>query len=495
MENKQYIISVDQSTSATKGILFDLKGEKIAETSLPHKQYYPKPGWVEHDPEEIFRNTISVISNLLKMRRIPEENILGLTITNQRETVVVWDKRSGKPFYNAVVWQCLRGTEICEKYRIEGYENVILEKTGLILDPYFSASKIRWVMDYVKPPPDSTLVGTIDSWLIWKLTNGKVHATDYSNASRTMLLNIRNLSWDEELLDLFGIPRSAMPELLPSNSIFGFSNCEGTLRREVPVSGVIGDSQAALFGEGCFEKGMTKVTYGTGSSIVMNIGYEYIAPPKGIVTSIGWGINKDIPYIFEGNVHATGATIRWLMENMGIMAKAEMNDIEKICFSLEDNEGVYFVPAFSGLGAPYWENRAKGIIYGLTFKTKREHIIRAAVEAIAYQIRDVLEVLTRNSGIEIREVKADGGAAKNNFLMQFQADILGIPVQRAFIDDMSAFGSFLMGGLGFGVWDNLKELKNLLMEKRWDVFSPKIAPEKREKYYSEWRKIIKKSLP
>jgi glycerol kinase len=490
---ERYIISIDQSTSTTKGMLFNLRGEKVVEASLPHKQYYPKPGWVEHDPEEIYRNTIGVVSFLINAKNILEEQILGLTITNQRETVVVWDRISGKPFYNAIVWQCLRGAETCEKYRKNGYEEKILEKTGLILDPYFSASKIKWVLDNVKPPTDRTLVGTIDSWLIWKLTNGKVHATDYSNASRTMLLNIKNMLWDEELLELFGVSPSAMPAIFPSNSTFGFTRCGGVLRREVPISGVVGDSQASLFGEGCFEKGMTKVTYGTGSSIAMNIGFRYINPPKGIVTSIGWGLNRDITYIFEGNVHATGATIMWLMENLGVIT--EMDNVEKMCLSLEDNEGVYFVPAFSGLGAPYWDNVARGVIYGLTFKTRKEHIIRAAVEAIAYQIRDVLEVLTKKSGIEIKEIKADGGATKNNFLMQFQADILGIPVLRTSIEDMSAFGSFLMGGLGFGVWNDLKDLKSLLMEKHFDVFSPKFSPEKREMYYGEWKKIVRKALP
>lgn len=487
-----YIISIDQSTATTKGMLFNMRGEKVGEASLPHKQYYPKPGWVEHDPEEIFRNTISVISFLINSKNIPEEQIIGLTITNQRETVVVWDGRSGKPFYNAIVWQCLRGTETCEEYRKNGYEDKILEKTGLILDPYFSASKIKWVMDNVKPPVDRTLVGTIDSWLLWKLTDGNVHATDYSNASRTMLLNVKNMIWDEELLELFGVPPSAMPEIFPSNSVFGFTKCGGLLRREVPISGVIGDSQASLFGEGCFEKGMTKVTYGTGSSVAMNIGCRYINPPKGIVTSIGWGLNRDINYIFEGNVHATGATIKWLVENLGVIK--ELDDIEKICLSLEDNEGVYFVPAFSGLGAPYWDNVARGVIYGLTFKTRREHIIRAAIEAIAYQIRDVLEVLMGNSGIEIKEIRADGGATRNNFLMQFQADILGIPVLRTSIEDMSAFGSFLMGGLGFGVWNDLKDLQSLLAEKHFDVFSPKFPQEKREKYYGEWKNILRKAL-
>jgi len=492
LDNEEtYVITIDQSTSATKGILFNLKGEKIYEYSLSHAQYYPKPGWVEHDPEEIYKNTLAVISILKE--KIAEENILGLTITNQRETVIMWDKNSGKPYYNAIVWQCLRGAEICDEYRKRGYEKMITEKTGLVLDPYFSASKIKWLIDNIAPPTNRLLIGTIDSWLIWKLTEGRVHATDYSNASRTMLLNIKKLCWDEELLNLFGIPSSAMPKIYSSNSIFGFSDCGGLLRREIPISGVLGDSQASLFGEGCFKRGMVKVTYGTGSSVAMNIGHEYMVPPKGIVTSIGWRINNDVSYILEGNVHATGATIRWLIDNIGL--SVELDNIEKMCLSLEDNEGVYFVPAFSGLGAPYWENRAKGIIYGLTLKTKKEHIVRSAVEAIAYQIKDVIEVLMKGSRIKINKIKVDGGAARNNFLMQFQADILGIPVLRATIEDMSAFGSFLMGGLGFKIWKSLDDLEKLLSEKKWDIFTPKLSPEKRKKYYNEWRKVVKKSLP
>jgi len=492
MSEDAYILSIDQSTSATKGILFNLKGEKVAEASLPHKQYYPKPGWVEHDPEEIYRNVLSIISSLIKTKGISEKNLLGLTITNQRETVVFWDERNGKPLYNAVVWLCMRGEEICEKYKEKGYENKIREKTGLLLDPYFSASKMKWVLENVDLSLSHTLAGTMDSWLIWKLTNGEIHATDYSNASRTLLFNIRDLKWDNEILGIFGIPSSIMPEVLPSNSIFGYTDCEGILKKKIPISGVLGDSQASLFGEGCFEKGMTKVTYGTGSSIAMNIGGECLTPPKGIVTSIGWAINKEITYIYEGNVHATGATIRWLIDNLGILEGTK--EVEKMCLSLEDNEGVYFVPAFSGLGAPYWESRARGLICGLTFKTKKEHIVRAAVESIAYQIRDVLEVFMSYAGVKIREIRVDGGATRNNFLMQFQADILGIPVLRAPLEEMSAFGSFLMGGLGFGVWKSLKDLNSLIKRNAADIFLPKMSSEEREKKYRDWKEAVKKAI-
>ncbi|MCX7845828.1 MAG: glycerol kinase GlpK [Dictyoglomaceae bacterium] len=493
VSNEEYIISIDQSTSATKGILYNTKGEIYAENSISHKQYYPKPGWVEHDPEEIYINTLEVIKNLItQIEGNNTKNIIGLTITNQRETVVVWDRKTGKPVYNAIVWQCIRGKEICEELKNRGIEEEIKRKTGLILDPYFSASKIKWILDNISCKRNDILLGTIDCWLIWKLTKGKVHATDFSNASRTLLFNIDNLKWDEDILEIFNIPKSSLPQVLSSNSIFGYTNCDGILNFEIPISGIIGDSQSALFGEGCFEEGMSKVTYGTGSSIAMNIGDKFILPPQGIVTSIGWGINDNIIYIFEGNVHSTGATIKWLKDNLGIIQN--MEEIEEICFSLKDNEGVYIVPAFSGLGAPYWNSNAKGIITGLTFKTTKDHIIRAGVESIAFQIKDVLEVFEKSSGKTLKEIRADGGATKNKFLMQFQADILGIPVYKAFYEDMSSFGSFVIGGLGLGIFKDIKEISKLIREKIQEIYYPQISIEEREKRYKEWKDAVKKVL-
>lgn len=487
-----YIITIDQSTSATKGILFNIYGEIYKEVSVPHKQYYPQPCWVEHDPEEIYENTLKVIKNLVLEGDINTKNIIGLTLTNQRETVVVWNKNTGKPIYNAIVWQCIRGKNICEELKKKGLEDEIKKRTGLVLDPYFSASKVKWILDNVYYEKDNLLIGTIDCWLIWKLTNGRMHATDFSNASRTLLFNINELKWDKDLLEIFDIPETSLPQVLSSNMIFGYTDCGGILSRNVPISGIIGDSQSALFGEGCFKEGMTKVTYGTGSSIAMNIGKKFIYPPNGIVTSIGWGINDEITYIFEGNVHSTGATIKWLKDNLGIIR--DMDEVEEICFSLRNNEGVYIVPAFSGLGAPYWESNARGIITGLTFKTTKEHIIRAGVESIAFQIRDVLEVFMNSSGKTIKEIRADGGATKNRFLMQFQADILGIPVYRSSIEDMSAFGSFLLGGLSFGVWKDLEEVYDVIESKIADVYNPNISSEEREKKYKEWKDAIKKVL-
>ena len=492
---KPLLITIDQSTASTKGFLFDTDGKILGEYSLPHKQYYPKPGWVEHDPTEIFNNTLKVIEFLAKKAESLSRDIIGITITNQRETVVAWDRKTGKPLYNAIVWQCMRGMEICESLKKRGYEEMVMEKTGLVIDPYFSASKIKWLLRNLENtgiPTNRVALGTIDSWLIWKLTEGDMHATDFSNACRTMLFNIKKLRWDDELLELFDVPESSLPTVLPSNAVFGYTKCSGVLNKEVPISGVMGDSQAALFGQGCFEKGMVKATYGTGSSIMMNIGERFLMPFRGIVTSIGWRINNEITYVFEGNVHATGAAIKWLMDNLGIIE--DLSEVENICSSIEDTDGVYFVPAFSGLGSPYWENRARGLIYGLTFKSNKAHIIRAAVESIAYQIRDVLEVFKNLPRVKINELRVDGGGAKNNFLMQFQADILGIRVLRARIEDMSAFGSYLMGGLGFKLWKN-RELLSVINSIPRDIFYPKLPEARREEKYEVWKRIVRKALP
>jgi glycerol kinase len=491
-DNGEAIITIDQSTQSTKGFLFALNGEILEQFSLPHKQHYPRPGWVEHDPDEIFRNTLRVIKVLARKADKISARIVGITITNQRETVVIWDRKTGKPLYNAIVWQCMRGADICESIKARGFEELIKEKTGLVVDPYFSASKIAWVIENKGISPDRMLAGTIDSWLIWKLTNGEAHVTDYTNASRTMLFNINKLDWDDEILELFKIPRSAMPEAMPSNSIFCYTNCDNILSQEIPISGVMGDSHAALFGHGCFDKGMIKATYGTGSSIMMNIGNEFLLPPKGIVTSIGWGIDSEVVYVFEGNVHSAGAAITWLIDNLRLVN--DVGEIEPLCQSVEDTEGVYFIPAFSGLGAPYWESKARGLIYGLTLKTEKAHIVRAAVESVAYQVRDVVEVIKSGARVKLSELRADGGMAKNSFLMQFQADILGTPVIRSHMDDMAAFGSFLMGELGFRIRKNMDDIASIINSIPRDIFLPKLSEAERERRYELWKYIVRKSM-
>jgi len=492
--NVRYLLTVDQSTSATKAIIFDDRGRLIHRYNEPHKQYYPKPGWVEHDPEEIYENTLKAVRGVIKESGISAEEIIALSITNQRETALVWDRKTGRPIYNAVVWQCKRSTDICEMLEREGLGKIIKEKSGLNLSPYFSASKIKWIIDNVgsareKAKNGDLLCGTIDSWLVWKLTDGRSHFTDYTNASRTQLLNLKDLQWDKELLEIFDIPESMLPELKTSDDIFGYLELKD-LSIRLPITGVIGDSHAALFGQTCFEKGMAKATYGTGSSVMMNIGKEPVIPSSGIVGSIGWILKEDISYVLEGNINYTGATIKWLVENLELISDPKESGI--IAGSVEDNGGVYLVPAFVGLGAPYWDSEARAIITGMSSNTKKAHIVRAAEESIGYQIRDIIELMTEESGIPLKELRVDGGPTRDNFLMQFQADILNVPVVRIRIEELSALGSAFIAGLATGIWNNLEEL--ILLREIDRVFLPKMGQEEREKLYEGWKRAVKLAL-
>lgn len=491
----EYILAVDQSTSGTKAILFDRRGRLVKRVTVEHKQYYPKPGWVEHNPEEIYRNTVKAVELVLKGGNLDRLEPLAVALTNQRETAVVWDRRTGKPVYNAVVWQCQRGKRICSDLKKEGYEELIKERTGLILDPYFSASKIKWILDNVpgarkRAEAGDLIFGTIDSWLIWNLTGGKMHVTDYSNACRTMLFNIHNLNWDGDLFNLLNIPVAMAPEVKYSDEVFGYTNIAGILKKQIPIVGVLGDSHAALFGQNCYEKGMAKATYGTGSSIMMNIGDKPIGSKKGLVTSLAWGYNGKVKYVFEGNVHCTGATIKWLIDDLELIQDPTIT--EELAASLKDNGGVFFVPAFVGLGAPYWANEATATITGITMGTKKAHLVRAALEAISYQIRDVLDLMTTESGIKLSELRVDGGPTGNNFLMQFQADILGIKVVRSPIAEVSALGSAYLAGLAVGLWNSFGEIKQL---KETEVsYRAKISADKRERLYQGWRKAVARTI-
>ena len=493
--SEKYILTIDQSTSATKALIFNNRGNLIDKKALEHKQYYPQPGWVEHDAEEIYQNTVKTIKLLLENNKSIKNELSVFSITNQRETVVVWDKNTGKPVHNAVVWQCQRGRELCDKLKQDGNEDLIKEKTGLLLDPYFSASKISWILENIngareKAEKGRLLAGTIDTWLIWKLTKGEVHATDYSNASRTLLYNIKEYKWDQELLDLFKIPAEMLPEVKSSNKIFGYTDIEGIFKKNIPISGILGDSQASLFGQNCFEKGTAKTTYGTGSSIMMNIGDQFKISDKGLVTSLAWGIDDKIPYLFEGNVHVSAAAIKWMEEKLNLIDNPQIS--EQMARELEDNEGVYFVPAFVGLGAPYWENEAKAIITGMTFNTDQKHITRAALEAIAYQNKDVLDLMIKEAGIELKELRVDGGASDNKFLLQFQADMLEVPVVNTEVKDISALGSAFMAGLGIGFWDSLDEIKPL--RAVGDKYLSQINAETRKKYYRGWKDAVKRAI-
>jgi glycerol kinase len=494
MENIQkYILAIDQSTSATKAILFDQKGKLKYRKSIPHKQYYPETGYVEHDPLEIWENTLIAIKETLKENQLSKNEIEAISITNQRETALIWDRITGKPVHNAAVWQCQRGASRCNLLRRQGKNQMIREKTGLLIDPYFSASKLNWIIDHVEGAADKAkqgdlLTGTIDSWLLWNLTRGKVHATDYSNACRTMLFNIHTLQWDDELIGLFGLHRSMFPEVRFSNEIFGYTDND-LFGEPIPVAGLIGDSHAALFGQNCFSPGMTKATYGTGSSIMMNIGHQPLRAPEGLVTSIGYGINGKIDYVFEGNIHCTGDTINWLKNEVELIRDA--SETEALARSVPDNNGVYLVPAFAGLGAPYWDNQARACLSSISRNTTKAHIVRAALESIAYQIKDLISLMEEKGGITLSELRVDGGPTRNNFLMQFQSDILGRTVVRSGIEEVSALGSAFLAGLATGFWKDLDEIQSLYEESL--VFSPAMENEKNRKLYEGWKKAVERA--
>ena len=492
MDNKNnYILAIDQSTSASKIILFNKKAELVRRVSIPHQQFYPQPGFVEHDAEEIFTNVIEGMKQVVSESGVSPNDLAGIAITNQRETSLIWDKTSGKPIAHAAVWQCQRGTEYCDQLKAEGREEMVREKTGMIIDPYFSASKLRWILNNTEGAKEKAmkgdlLLGTMDSWLLWKLTGGKVHATDYSNACRTLLFNIKTLQWDEELLQLFDLPSSMFPELKYSDEIFGYTDTAVIFDQALPVAGLLGDSHAALFGQNCFLPGMAKATYGTGSSIMMNIGGTALAAPKGLVTSVGYGLDGKVDYVFEGNIHCTGDTINWLKNELQLINSA--SETEGLANSVDSTIGTYLVPAFVGLGAPYWDNSARASLTGMSRDTTRAHVVRAALESIAYQVKDLIDLMVKEGGIELKELRADGGPTRNNFLMQFQSDMLGREVVRSTIEEVSALGATFMAGLATGFWSSLEDIKILYNSDR--TFAPLMGPEENEKLYGGWKKAV-----
>lgn len=492
---KGFILALDQSTSGTKTMIVDKNGDIIAKASLEHRQYYPRPGWVEHDPVEIYENAKKLLVDVLVKAEIKPEHINALAITNQRETIVLWDKNTGLPVYNAIVWQCRRTTNICENLKNEGLEKTVNEKTGLLLDPYFSATKIKWILDNVegvreKAESGKILIGTIDSWLIWKLTGGVVHATDYTNASRTLLFNIRTLCWDKELIKLFGIYEGMLPEIKYSDDIFGFTAESELSGTKLPITGVIGDSQGALFGQNCFEAGMVKATYGTGSSIMMNIGRDYKEVGNGLVTSVAWGMNGKVEYAIEGIVHCSGDALKWVKDNLGLFQSFE--EARNMVDSLDSNEGVYLIPAFVGLGIPYWDSNARAAVVGMSRGSRKEHIVRAAIESTAYQIKDAIDTITLEAGIQPREVRVDGGPTRDAFLMQFQADMLDIQVAGAEIAELSSMGSVYLAGLAVGLWGSKEEIKSL--RKASNVYSPAMDSRTRDELYQGWKAAVKRVL-
>lgn len=484
------IIAIDQSTSSTKALLFDEQCRIVARTNVDHKQYYPQTGWVEHDAEEIYANMIEAIRQLVKSQAAGADDLYSLAITNQRETAVVWNKATGRPIANAVVWQDTRGAELCRMLRSQGHAKRVFDKSGLLIDPNFSASGVKWLLDNIKGAREQAergelLMGTIETWLIWKLTGGKVFATDFTNASRTMLFNIHTMDWDDELLKLFDIPRSMMAEIRPCDAAYGETTCEGVFSNPILIAGVLGDSHGALVGQMCFKPGSGKVTYGTGSSVMVNIGEEPKAAPEGLVTSVGFSAFGKVYYGFEGNIYSTGATLKWIADQLQLVGHpAEM---EALATSVEDNGGVYIVPAFSGLGAPWWQSDIKGAVLGLTFATTKAHFLRAALESIAYQIRDLIDVMARATGGKLSEICADGGPTKNRFLMQFQADMLDTPVVCTEVDDASALGAVIMNGFARGLWKSFDDVTGF--RKVTQTFRPQQNRQK-ETLYQGWRNAV-----
>ena len=489
---KRYIVAIDQSTSATKAILFDEGCKLLGRVNVEHKQYYPQAGWVEHDAEEIYANAVEAIRGLMKLGLAEEGASYSLAITNQRETVVVWNAETGKPISHAVVWQCQRGAEICRQLKEAGHEKTFLEKSGLLIDPYFSASGVKWLLDNVQGAREAAekgqlRMGTIDSWLIWKLTGGEVHATDYTNASRTLLFNIHTLDWDEELCSLFTVPRTMLPKALPCDAVFGRTTIEGLFPEGIEIAGVLGDSHGALAGQMCFEAGMGKATYGTGSSVMVNIGEEAVAAPEGLVTSVGFAAKGKVFYAFEGTIHCTGATLRWLADQLQLIGSPA--ETEALATSVESTNGVYLVPAFAGLGAPWWNSEAKAIIAGMTLGTTKAHVVRAALEAIPYQIKDLVDLMTGQAGVKLKELRVDGGPTRNRFLMQFQADMLNATINRADIEEASAMGAVVMNGLARGVWATLDEVAALRTSD--NRIEPKMTAEERATLHGGWIEAVK----
>ena len=487
----QRIIAIDQSTSSTKALLFDEECRMLARTNVDHKQYYPQTGWVEHDAEEIYKNMIEAIRQLVSGRSDFRSADYSLCLTNQRETAVVWNKLTGKPIANAVVWQDTRGAELCRELRSKGKARMVFDKSGLLIDPNFSATGVKWLLDNVEGARDAAnrgelLMGTIETWLIWKLTKGKVFATDYTNASRTMLFNIHTLDWDDDLLQLFDIPRSMMPDVLPCDAVYGETTCEDVFSRPIQIAGVLGDSHGALVGQMCFTQGMGKVTYGTGSSVMVNIGEEPKAAPEGLVTSVGFSALGKTYYGFEGNIYSTGATLKWICDQLQLIGKP--SEMEALATSVEDNGGVYIVPAFSGLGAPWWKSDVKGAVFGLTFATTKAHFLRAALESIAYQIKDLVDVMAHAIGGNLKEIAADGGPTKNRFLMQFQADMLETPVVCTEVDDASALGAVIMNGFARGLWHSFDEVTGFRVVT--ETYQPKAIRQELTALYQGWRNAV-----
>lgn len=491
----QYVLALDAGTTSSRAILFDKDSRIVALSQKEFKQIYPKPGWVEHDPMELWGSQFGVAREVLETAGLRADEIAAIGITNQRETTILWDRHTGKPIYNAIVWQCRRTAGYCEELKKAGHTAKIREKTGLVIDAYFSATKITWILDHVegareKAERGDILFGTVDTWLLWNLTRGGVHVTDYSNASRTMLFNIHTLDWDDELLDMLDIPKAMLPEVRNSSEVYGYTSDELFGGRAIALGGIAGDQQAALFGQGCFKEGALKNTYGTGCFVLMNTGPRPIESSHGLVTTIAWGLNGRVTYALEGSVFVAGAAVQWLRDELRLLYDSP--ESEYYANKISDTDGVVVVPAFTGLGAPYWDMYARGGIFGLTRGTKREHIVRATLESLAYQSRDIIEAMRVDAGLDIAALRVDGGASANNFLMQFQADMLDVPVHRPGVIETTALGAAYLAGLAVGFWESLEEIDARFEIER--IFIPKMDENTRAKNYRYWKKAVERTM-
>ncbi|WML38911.1 glycerol kinase GlpK [Neobacillus sp. OS1-2] len=492
---EKYILSLDQGTTSSRAIIFNKSGEIVHTAQKEFTQHFPKPGWVEHNANEIWGSILSVIAGVLSESGIKPEQIAGIGITNQRETAVVWDKETGDPIYNAIVWQSRQTSEICDELKEKGYNDLFREKTGLLIDAYFSGTKVKWILDNVegareKANEGKLLFGTIDTWLIWKLSGGRAHVTDYTNASRTLMFNIHELKWDEELLEILSVPKSMLPEVRQSSEVYANTVDYHFFGKEIPIAGVAGDQQAALFGQACFEKGMAKNTYGTGCFMLMNTGEKAVQSKHGLLTTIAWGLNGKVEYALEGSIFVAGSAVQWLRDGLRLIQDAPHS--EKLAVQVESTDGVYVVPAFVGLGTPYWDSDVRGAVFGLTRGTSKEHFVRATLESLAYQTKDVLSAMEADSGIELKTLRVDGGAVKNNFLMDFQSDILNVPVERPIINETTALGAAYLAGLAVGFWKDQEEIST-----QWAIdkqFTANMTEESRNDLYDGWKKAVKAAM-
>jgi len=492
---KKYVLSLDQGTTSSRAILFNKQGEIVDVAQKEFTQYFPKSGWVEHDANEIWSSILAVIAEVLTKTNVNPKEIASIGITNQRETAVVWDKETGRPVYNAIVWQSRQTADICDELKERGYNDLFRQKTGLLIDAYFSGTKVKWILDNVegarqKANDGKLLFGTIDTWLIWKLSGGKEHVTDYTNASRTLMYNIYELAWDDELLEILDVPKSMLPEVRSSSEVYAETVDYHFFGEAVPIAGVAGDQHAALFGQACYEKGMAKNTYGTGCFMLMNTGDKAVPSEHGLLTTIAWGIDGKVEYALEGSIFVAGSAIQWLRDGLRMIDNAPAS--EGYATKVDSTDGVYVVPAFVGLGTPYWDSDARGAIFGLTRGTTKEHFIRATLESLAYQTKDVLKAMEADSGIELKKLRVDGGAVKNNFLMSFQSDLLNVAVERPVVNETTALGAAYLAGLAVGFWKDRSEIANQWkMEKS---FEPTMAEEERNTLYDGWKKAVEATM-